>query len=206
MGFIEWILGEEPSIFEQWGHTDKGEYAEFMLEYALGNDNIDGYTKVLKNLYIPYRGKTTEIDLLLLTEKFIFVYESKNYSGWIFGSANNKYWTQMLNKNYKNQFYNPMLQNQTHIKAISNLLSIDKDKFKSFIVFSERCELKKVPEDTNEVKIIKRGQAIEKTNFEMLGEDKIFSIAEIDKLYKMLSKYSNATEETKKKHIENIKK
>lgn len=206
MGLFEWLLGEEPSIFEQLGHTDKGEYAEFMLEYALGNNNIDGYTKVLKNLYIPYRGKTTEIDLLLLTEKFIFVYESKNYSGWIFGSSDNKYWTQMLNKNTKSKFYNPMLQNETHIKALSKLLDIDKSKFKSFIVFSERCELKKVPEDTKDVKIIKRGQAINKTNFEMLGEEKLFEISDIDEMYKFLSKYTNVTDEIKKQHIDNIKK
>lgn len=206
MGLFKWLLGEEPSIFEQWGHTDKGEYAEFMLEYALGHDNIDGYTKVLKNLYIPYRGKTTEIDLLLLTEKFVCVYESKNYSGWIFGSADNKYWTQMINKNSKTRFYNPMMQNETHIKALSKVLNLDRDKFKSFIVFSERCELKKIPDDTDDVKIIKRGQAIKKTNKILSEANEIFTEQEIEEMYIKLSKYANATDEIKKQHIENIKK
>ena len=43
--------------------------------------------KVLRNVYIPKEdGETTEIDLLFITAKGIFVLESKNYSGWIFGS------------------------------------------------------------------------------------------------------------------------
>ncbi len=206
MGFIERLLGEEPSLFDQWGHDDKGEYAEFMLEFALSNNNVNGYTKVLKNLYIPYYNRTVEIDLVLLTEKFIFVYESKNYSGWIFGSAENKYWTQMINKNTKNRFYNPILQNETHIKALSKLLKIPTDKFKSFIVFSQRCELKKVPEHNNRVKVIKRGKTIDETNLSLSFEPKSFSIEIIDRIHKFLSKYENASEETKNNHINNINK
>ena len=48
MGLIEWLLGEEPSIFEQMLHDDKGELAEYLIEYAVSHDNIVGYTRVLK--------------------------------------------------------------------------------------------------------------------------------------------------------------
>lgn len=40
---------------------------------------------MLRNIYVPYNGKTSEIDVLMIREKGIFVFESKNYSGWIFG-------------------------------------------------------------------------------------------------------------------------
>ena len=47
----------------------------------------------------------------------------------------------------KNSFYNPILQNRTHIKALSNILGKPLSDFTSYVVFSERCSLKKVPED-----------------------------------------------------------
>lgn len=39
--------------------------------------NIPGYQKVLRNLYVPYNGKTSERDVLMIHEKGIFVFESK---------------------------------------------------------------------------------------------------------------------------------
>ena len=79
--------------------------------------------KFLFNLYIPREnGKTSEIDLIMLHQKGLFVFESKNYSGWIFGNENNKKWTQTLPTGYgeshKEQFYNPIMQNATHISAV----------------------------------------------------------------------------------------
>ncbi len=207
MGLLEWLLGEEPSIFDQIGHDDKGEYAEYMIEYAVSHNNIGGYTRVLKNVYLPSNyGKTTEIDVILLTEKFIFVYESKNYSGWIFGSADQKYWTQCLVNKEKNKFYNPIMQNETHIKALCKLLQLDRSKFKSMIVFSERCELKKIPDDTEQVMIFKRKKTIDRTNETMWFEPKLFSEKEIEKIYDILHQYENVSDEIKQKHIESIKK
>ena len=206
MGLIEWLLGEEPSIFEQMLHDDKGELAEYLIEYAVSNDNIEGYTRVLKNVYLPTSyGKATEIDVILLTEKYIFVYESKNYSGWIFGSAKQKYWTQCLTNKEHNRFYNPIMQNETHIKALCKLLQLDRGKFKSMIVFSERCELKKVPEDTEQVLIFKRNKTIDRTNETMWFEPEIFTNEEIDRIYDILHQYENAPEDVKQKHIDNIK-
>ena len=42
--------------------------------------------QVLRNIYVPKdNGETSEIDVVFITQKGIFVIESKNYSGWIFG-------------------------------------------------------------------------------------------------------------------------
>lgn len=206
MGLLARLLGEEPSIFEQMLHDDKGEFGEYLIEYAVSHDNIGGYTRVLKNVYLPTSyGKTTEIDVILLTEQFIFVYESKNYSGWIFGSADQKYWTQCLTNKEHNRFYNPIMQNETHIKALCRILKLDRDKFKSMIVFSERCELKKVPEDTDQVLIFKRNKTIDITNESMWFEPVIFTNEEIDRIYDILHQYENASEDVKHNHIDKIK-
>lgn len=39
---------------------------------------------------------TYEIDLIMISETGIYVFESKNYSGWIFGDEKQRYWTQIL--------------------------------------------------------------------------------------------------------------
>ena len=102
---------------------DKGETGEWAIEYALKKalpDNI----YILRNLYIPYRSIVTEIDLILLHETGIYVFESKNYSGWIFGNEKHQYWTQSLKGGRKFKFYNPIFQNRTHINAVINQLEL----------------------------------------------------------------------------------
>ena len=46
---------------------------------------LNGYKKFIFNCYLPKAdGETTEVDVILLHESGIYVFESKNYSGWIF--------------------------------------------------------------------------------------------------------------------------
>lgn len=210
MSIIKWIMGEEPSLFEKAkflikNDQDKGAYGEWLTEYLFGNNNIKGYSKSLHNIYIPYRGKTSEIDVLLVHEKGIFVIESKNYSGWIFGSVEQANWTQCLPNKDKNKFYNPIKQNRTHINALSQFLEIDKNKMTSFIVFSERCELKKVPDDTEEFIILRRQFLLKRVRQELEKREKILSKEEIDEIILKLIPLTNVSDEVKQKHIEEIK-
>ncbi len=63
---------------------DKGNYGEYLTFLQL--EKLEGNNKVLCNLYIPKQdGSTTEIDLIMINKSGIYVFESKNYSGWIFG-------------------------------------------------------------------------------------------------------------------------
>ncbi len=98
---------------------DTGRVGEYYIFDQL--KNLDGYKKFIFNCYIPKSDdRTTEIDVIMLHETGIYVFESKNYSGWIFGNAGDKYWTQTLRNgrfgSEKNRFYNPVLQNNNHIK------------------------------------------------------------------------------------------
>ncbi len=157
MGLWEILKGEQPGIIQTLlNYENIGQFGEFSTEFALTNHNLDGHFIVLKNVYVPIKGKTTEIDLLMIHEKGIFVFESKNYSGWIFGNAEQLNWTQSLRGGQKNQFYNPIRQNRTHIKALADYLGLPEDAFMSYIIFSERCTLKKVPTDTPDVVIVQR--------------------------------------------------
>ena len=60
-------------------------------------EQLEGQKAIISNCYLPLKDSgTTEVDLILIHESGIYVIESKNYSGWIFGSENHKYWTQSL--------------------------------------------------------------------------------------------------------------
>ena len=81
----------------------------------------------------------------------------------------------MINQHTKERFYNPIKQNRTHINALSNYLKIEKNQMKSYIVFSERCELKKVPENTDEYIILKRNNLLSHIRKEIANLEFIYT-------------------------------
>lgn len=86
MGLFKYLIGEEPSIFETIGfylqhEDDKGAYGEYLTQYLFNSVRFKGYYKSLTNIYVPYRNSTSEIDVLIIHQKGIYVIESKNYSG-----------------------------------------------------------------------------------------------------------------------------
>jgi len=154
---------------------DKGEMGEWATEYAL-KKSLPGNIYTLRNLYIPYRDITTEIDLIMLHETGIYVFESKNYSGWIFGNEKQQYWTQCLKGGKKFKFYNPINQNRTHVNALMGLLRLaSNQRPKSYIVFSDRCTLKSVPPSTESVVICNRYNVINAIEQRMKNAPEIFN-------------------------------
>ena len=183
-----------------------GKRGEKLIKNILIDNGLGSEERILNNVYIPYKDKTSEVDVLLLHETGIYVFESKNYSGWIFGDENQYKWTQMINKNTKEKFYNPIKQNITHMNALSKFLGIDKTKMKSYIVFSERCELKKVPENSKQYKVLKRNRLSEFIKADIEQSEKIFTEEEIRNIFEKLKPIANVSKEVKKKHIEDIEK
>jgi hypothetical protein len=184
---------------------NKGNYGEFLTFSYL--EKLGGYHKLMTNLYLPKEdGTTTEIDLIMISETGIYVFESKNYSGWIFGDEKNKNWTQTFQNKQKNHFFNPILQNKGHIKALKSIVKIDKEDFyKSYIIFSERCTLKKVNVTSPNVKVIKRNALIKTIKQNIQSSSRLMTKEAVNQLYLKLKKYTCADKAIKKAHVENIK-
>lgn len=184
---------------------DKGIYGEFITFTYL--EKIKGYNKIMANLYLPKKdGSTTEIDLLMITETGIYVIESKNYSGWIFGDEGHKNWTQSLKNRRKNKFYNPIWQNKGHISALSAVLNLsNNDIYKSIIVFSEKCELKKIKVTSENIKVIKRNKLIKIINDDIKTSSKVLNKTEIGQVYQRLEEFTCVDEKTKSDHIRGLK-
>lgn len=85
------------------------------------------------------KGGTTQIDHIVVSPYGIFVIETKSHKGKIFGNIESKNWVQTLITRkgvQKYKFYNPVLQNAGHIRALSKLLGMDYRYFSGIVVFS----------------------------------------------------------------------
>jgi hypothetical protein len=78
---------------------------------------------LIKNVTLPTDDGTTQIDHIIVSKYGVFVVETKNMKGWIFGSENQKQWTQQIFK-HKSKFQNPLHQNYKHVKTLEDLLLI----------------------------------------------------------------------------------
>lgn len=95
----------------------------------------------VNNVTIPSPSGSTQIDHIIVSQYGIFVVETKNMKGWIFGDAKNPSWTQSL-FGKKSKFQNPLHQNYKHIKALSEFLGAEEDKFHSLVFFASDCTFK----------------------------------------------------------------
>lgn len=210
MGLIARIKGEEPGFFEKLRHAKqgKGHFGEFLTEYALEHGKL-GDATVFSNVIVPRSSgptSTSEIDVVMLHEKGVFVIESKNYSGWIFGSEDQRNWTVTFNANSKERFYNPIKQNRAHIKALSEYLGLETSAFRSYIVFSERCQLKSVPSDTDDYVIVKRNRLLSKVRDELEQSPKLFDANRLEALKESLCALAEeSTQAARDSHIEEAK-
>lgn len=176
-------------------------FTELQIKYLLNEK-----TKLFRNAYVSGNGADySQIDLIILHEKGIFVLECKNYGGWIFGSENGMNWTQMFSKTKKYSFYNPILQNKTHIASLAQHLKISDKCFVSYIVFGERCELKKVPEPTNNVKVINQYALVKTLTDDLATRPVFFNDYEINRLNNEFEKLCNTPKEIKDKHLSDVK-
>lgn len=193
--------------------SDEGLLGEFLIYNVLKSMNAP--RKFLFNLYLPkWNGGTTELDVVLLHESGIYVFESKNYGGWIFGSERQQYWTQTLpagrGQSQKHRFYNPILQNNGHLDRLYQILRPVRflngpPPYYSYIVFSNRCEFMDVPRKSGNHYVLHLGELFlaVQGNVEKAGTR--LTATEIEILYQQLEPYAHASDAVKQAHIENIR-
>ena len=97
------------------------------------------------NVTLPTGGGTTQVDHVFVSVFGVFVVETKNMGGWIFGSERNRQWTQVFPTGQKYKFQNPLRQNYGHVRAIENSLAgvgLPKGAVKSVVVFVGDADFK----------------------------------------------------------------
>ncbi len=209
--FIQSIGYKDSAYQKQTGKSflavrfDQGAYGEYLIYQKLRGYEEKG-AKFLFNVYVPKEnGETTEIDVLMIDKSGIFVFESKNYSGWIFGSEKQTNWTQTLpvkGQKAKNKFFNPVIQNNGHIKHLKSVAGEEIPMF-SVVVFSDNCELKKVQVESVPV-VCRRDVAAAVEKIKGGAEEYTFENG-MESVYSMLYPMTQVDASVKVAHIEAIK-
>ena len=187
--------------------ADKGRTGEYETYCKLRT--LDGTKRFLFNVYIPKEGGgTSEIDVILLHHSGLYILESKNYSGWIFGKESDRTWTQSLptgqGRSNTQHFLNPVLQNAGHIKWLLRYLKQDSLPTHSYIVFSDRCELKSIQMTNCIHHVVKRNDLYDAIREDAKQHCGLLSDAQIEQLFHALYPLSQATEAQKQAHIGRI--
>lgn len=181
---------------------NKGHYGEFILYRKLVKRIVN--EQVLANLYLDSENtELTEVDLVAVTQKGIYIFEMKNYGGYIYGSQKDQYWTQAMNRFSKHKFYNPLRQNYAHTKAMENFLGVENNQLIPIVVFSNRSKLSKINVD-NDDKVFQFKAALKFIKTHQKQSNDQFSKAEVIDIVAKLVTRTNMPEAVKQQHIESI--
>lgn len=100
----------------------------------------DTYYRI-NNVTLPTPDGSTQIDHIFVSRFGVFVLETKNMKGWIFGGEKQAQWTQKLfKKSFK--FQNPLRQNYKHVKALESVLDVPPESIHSVVVFTGESTFK----------------------------------------------------------------
>ena len=144
----------------------RGTWSERNLVLRLLKSGIPS-NSIYHDLYVKKNdGTYSQVDLVVVTEVGIVVIEVKKCSGWIYGVGDRKNWVQVLAYGKeKYSLYNPIFQNDGHIRTIKNSLPIHLNfPFYSMIVFYGDCKLKKISNVPSDVLVVKANKAIDTFN------------------------------------------
>ena len=170
----------------------RGKRGENKVSFVIG-DTVENEQYVINNLTILHEGKSTQIDHIVINPRGIFVIETKNYSGEIYGSENQREWTQILaNGNVKNKLFNPLKQNATHVYHVRRI--VGKMPVHSLVVF--------VKNNTSHIYADNVIPLSALSGVLSSGEN-ILTVGQMKRAYNLL--VANKTEISTAEHIENIR-
>lgn len=123
---------------------ESGRKGEATVAYVLSHlgPNFNVLNNVLLNktsLYDRFKPKgklTTQIDHIVVSNYGVWVIETKNHTGRIYGSDYDTSWLQVLPSGDYNEFYSPVEQNCGHCTTIRKMLDLPVAVIFGFVVFS----------------------------------------------------------------------
>ena len=174
-----------------------------LLKYGISAEDI------FHDLYLEKNnGNYSQIDLVVITNVGIIVFEVKDYSGWLFGKGYQDKWTKVLaygRKKYR--FYNPIKQNNGHITVLKKQLKqFEELPFYSVIIFYGNCRLKDVsfiPQGT----ILTYPERVKDVIKTIMKNNKPINYSDKFEIIRILKEavQNGENKNIQKKHIENIK-
>ncbi|HZH59925.1 MAG TPA: nuclease-related domain-containing protein [Metabacillus sp.] len=190
--------------------TRIGDIGEYKINIQL--DLLPKECKYLNDILIPNsksKSGYSQIDHVVLTSYAIFVIETKNYQGTIYGGKDRKTWS----VNGKFNMLNPFHQNFGHISALKSIVPIDNSNVVSMISFTKRCtfkvdlELRQIQSNDLIVYDIELSEFISrKLNvLKLKNGSPAYSEFQLEQIYEQLNQANITDKETRRLHVQTLK-
>ena len=176
--FRGWI-GEKKTAFYLWLSLPKKSYHKF------------------HNIILPSKNGTTQIDHLIISVYGLFIVETKNKKGWIFGNEKQSSWTQVIYGN-KNSFQNPLRQVFRQKKVLSEFLNLHESSIHTVVYFVGNSKFKTPLPDN----VIGRGIG----RFIKQFRNPILSTEEVNRIIPAIEKYLSESSISGRDHRRSLRK
>ena len=188
----------------------KQKVLENMIEAEL--KSLYPTAKILKNIYCPKPdGSTSEIDLIMITNDGIFLFEAKNYNARLTGNWSDEKLIAVYENQKKFEVINPVIQNSYHYQHLKKLLGISSPyAIKNIVVLGDSItydkeEMKTVPNYASVCKFNGIGRIVEIRSRLSKG---LFKESQVNSLFDTIKEQLSSTTDKKAKHqqyLSNIK-
>lgn len=191
--------------------TRIGDLGEYKINIQL--DQLPKNSKYLSDILINNpnaKSGYSQIDHVIFTPYAIFVIETKNCAGTIYGDRNRGQWS----VNGKFPVMNPFHQNYGHIQAIKTVLELnDEILIVSMVSFTKRCtfkvneEIRKIQSNDLIVYDTELSEFIlRKINvLKLQNPEPLFSIEELQELYNKLNVTNITDSQIRESHVEKLR-
>lgn len=173
--------------------STRGKHGEKKVRRVIG-ETVENEQYVINDFILVNDEKSSQIDHIVINSHGIFVIETKNYSGAIYGSENQREWTQVLAYGrVKNKLYNPLKQNATHIYNVKKI--VGRLPVYSLVVF--------VQNNTHNIDA-KGVIPLSALRTALKSGEIILTVEQMQTAYSLL--LSNQSDISTKEHVQNIRK
>jgi restriction system protein len=178
MSIFRGWFGEKKTTFSMWLSLDKKTYHRY------------------HDVIIPGSNGTTQIDHILVSRFGVFIVETKNKKGWIFGSEDQAKWTQSIyGKKYS--FQNPLRQTFRQKKLLSTFLDLDEELIHPVVFFVGDCQFKTdLPDNILNARL---GRFVKRFR------KQVFTSVEVETLMRRLETHISSSSLTTRDHVLSLK-
>jgi len=171
-------FGEKKTTFMMWLDLRKDVYRRF------------------HNVIIPAKNGSAQVDHVLVSPFGLFIVETKNKKGWIFGSGDDAKWTQVI-YGRKYPFQNPLRQTYRQKKILAEYLELDEFKIHTVVYFVGDCTFKtRLPDNVIGSRLgtyVKRFQ------------ERVLSAHEINRILHKLERHVSESSLTTRDHVQSLR-
>lgn len=181
-----------------------GEYGERRVSSYLEDLPCEDY-RVYNDLLIRDGNYTTQVDHIIISRYGVFVLETKNIHGKVYGSGNSEYWKQYLpDSGYRrygftqeHQLRNPVWQNAGHIKSLRRLVFGNDIPVYGIVVFPTETDLYV----NSEQPVLHMWDVVP---FIKQYRDEVLSTEQMSYYRRQLFEVISTSESDRKSHLENV--